>query len=355
MIIKELSIEEKAKAYDEAKMRMSAAYNSNRCTIGFMNEIFPELKESEGEKIRKSIIEFVKQNKSFHYLLGVSKEDAIAWLEKQAEQKPADKVEPKFKVGDIVKHKDNPYLTYILKRFTDDGDYEFHAIGKDGNEGCTHFAAVKCQDDWELVEQKPTDKVEPKFHKGDWIVHHGTENIYQVVAVIDNQYQLKYGDNYAIQNCADVDRCARLWDITKDAKDGDVIFTSSTASHETFIFKNIDERGNVKCYFAYDSEDGFREGKYHFIGSAINCKPATKEQYDTLMKAMADAGYTFDFDKKELKKIEQKPADMDNKFLRIRETKPNDISEFLDRLTTVEQEFLWEHIAKIRELDKEEL
>ena len=38
----------------------------------------------------------------------------------------------------------------------------------------------------------------------------------------------------------------------------------------------------------------------------------------------------------------------------MRETKPKDISEFLDRLTTVEQEFLWEHIAKIRELDKEE-
>lgn len=36
--MKELSIEEKAKRYDEAKLRMSAAYNSNRCTIGLMNE-----------------------------------------------------------------------------------------------------------------------------------------------------------------------------------------------------------------------------------------------------------------------------------------------------------------------------
>ena len=31
-------------------------------------------------------------------------------------------------------------------------------------------------------------------------------------------------------------------------------------------------------------------------------KPATKEQRDTLMKAIADAGYIFDFDKKKLKK-----------------------------------------------------
>lgn len=54
------------------------------------------------------------------------------------------------------------------------------------------------------------------------------------------------------------------------------------------------------------------------------------------------------------KQGEQKPHNIDNKFIRMRETKPKDISEFLDRLTTVEQEFLWEHIAKIRELDKEE-
>ena len=53
------------------------------------------------------------------------------------------------------------------------------------------------------------------------------------------------------------------------------------------------------------------------------------------------------------KQDEQKPTDTDNKFIRMRETKPKDISEFLDRLTTVEQEFLWEHIAKIRELDKD--
>ena len=55
-----------------------------------------------------------------------------------------------------------------------------------------------------------------------------------------------------------------------------------------------------------------------------------------------------------IKRGKQTFTDTDNKFIRMRETKPKDISEFLDRLTTVEQEFLWEHIAKIRELDKEE-
>ena len=113
---------------------------------------FPK-EESDDERIRKTLVAVV----NLYYGEGEDKEKTacLAWLEKQGEQKPADKVESKFKVGDIVKHKDNPHLTYILKRFTDDGDYEFHAIGKDGNEGCTHFAAVKCQDDWELVERSP--------------------------------------------------------------------------------------------------------------------------------------------------------------------------------------------------------
>ena len=55
--------------------------------------IFPELKESEDERIRKELIEFVKSRGGF-------KQEYIAWLKKQSEQKLAD--EPKFKVGDWV-------------------------------------------------------------------------------------------------------------------------------------------------------------------------------------------------------------------------------------------------------------
>lgn len=82
--MKELSIEEKAKAYDEAKLRMSAAYNSNRCTIGFMNEIFPELKESEDEKIRKEIINYFEHHPNI-IVKRERKSDYIAWLEKRGE------------------------------------------------------------------------------------------------------------------------------------------------------------------------------------------------------------------------------------------------------------------------------
>ena len=35
--------------------------------------------------------------------------------------------------------------------------------------------------------------------------------------------------------------------------------------------------------------------------------------------------------------------------------KPKDISEFLQRLTTEEQEFLWEHIEKVKKLEREDI
>ena len=50
--------------------------------------------ESEDERIRKAIIEFIKQSSisgSLRSCLGISEEQMIAYLEKQKEQKPAEK------------------------------------------------------------------------------------------------------------------------------------------------------------------------------------------------------------------------------------------------------------------------
>ena len=51
--------------------------------------IFPELKESEDERIRKELIEHIKANYEADYVLfkKFSPDDVIAWLEKQGERK----------------------------------------------------------------------------------------------------------------------------------------------------------------------------------------------------------------------------------------------------------------------------
>lgn len=152
-----------------------------------------------------------------------------------------------------------------------------------------------------------TSSQKPKFKSGDWIVHQGTENIYQVLAIIDNQYQLRYGDTYTVQKCADVERCARLWDVAKDAKDGDVLLSPSTPEGDKecpFIFKEIDKNGIVRFHVALlQSENleiadgitnvmGYANAGYHIL--------ANKEQRDLLFSKMKEAGYEWDAINKKL-------------------------------------------------------
>ena len=91
--------EEKAKAYNEAvkKVKDIIKYykthnRSDEASIEDLETIFPELKESEDEKIRKEIISIVKSYRKW-CITEVSHrfDDCIAWLDKQCE--PADKGE----------------------------------------------------------------------------------------------------------------------------------------------------------------------------------------------------------------------------------------------------------------------
>lgn len=83
IIMKELPIEEKAKRYDERLERATIAYkDEDRHLKATLERIFPELKESNDERIRK---ELIKETKSSEVRLfeTVTNEEFIAWLEKQ--------------------------------------------------------------------------------------------------------------------------------------------------------------------------------------------------------------------------------------------------------------------------------
>lgn len=101
--MKELSIKEKAKRYDEAIKRAQAKMEEAKVfdyddeqtahTIRLTTtDIFPELKESEDERIRKEMIEILKKEAhDFPSSVIAEKSNSwIAYLEKQGEQKPAD-------------------------------------------------------------------------------------------------------------------------------------------------------------------------------------------------------------------------------------------------------------------------
>ena len=84
------------KKYNEALERARKIHDEivNNEVIGFPEQIidiFPELRESEDERIRKGIIEIIKEVSGPDcdvYLNEKKQEKYLAWLEKQKEQKP---------------------------------------------------------------------------------------------------------------------------------------------------------------------------------------------------------------------------------------------------------------------------
>ena len=90
--------EQKAKAYDEAIKKLRnfyRDYDTVSCLIDVKEELanlFPELRESEDERIRKNIIAFIKENYS-------SAKPWIAWLEKQSEENMIEALRLEYEKG----------------------------------------------------------------------------------------------------------------------------------------------------------------------------------------------------------------------------------------------------------------
>ena len=238
------SIEEKAKAYDKALERARAINNGKDVDIEagttICEYIFPELKENEDGKMWKLIKKYAHSNISDMALKAdhITRKQLESWLEKQSEQKSADKVKPKFKIGDWIAN-----------------DY---CAGK-------------------------------------------------IIALTNDAYLLDSGQGIPF-SC---EHNVHLWTL-RDAREGDVL---SNDNH-ILILKELvyDWSSNgtpysVKAYCGIKPDGNFEicKDNWCFCGT-LHIHPATKEQCNTLKKEMADAGYIFDFDKKELKKIEDEPS-----------------------------------------------
>ena len=319
-----MTIEEKARAYDEALERARALNSGKDIDVEAgtttCEYIFPELKESESERIRKDLIEWIKEFPDMIWR-GHYKKDVLAWLEKQGEQTHAElcqpevtsdqELEPKFKVGDTMRtlqEAANGYTDGMPVVVSIDNEY-YH---------CTNeLIAIKDQDGYEFppinVKQKPVDNVEPKFKVGDWVVY--DHRPYQVVELPKECYiNLGLRRNGKVE-FAPSSYC-RHWAI-QDAKDGDVLASELTGS--IFLFRGIKDN-KIDFYCDYytrakwttDSFDINDSSEYYgSVEESQDIHPATKEQRDLLFAKMKEAGYEWDSEKKELKKIEPKMLDAD--------------------------------------------
>ena len=91
-----MTTKDKAKAYDEVIRKAAALYKVSEPMSGcnvILETLFPELSESEDEKVRKILFEFFKNYKEqdtcgSETFNGIPTDNILAWLEKQG--KPSD-------------------------------------------------------------------------------------------------------------------------------------------------------------------------------------------------------------------------------------------------------------------------
>lgn len=106
--------EEKAKAYDEVlnKLRHFMAQGIDPpITRADVQDFFPELKESEDERIRKALIEYFNEQCDISDWNGIYGYQVVAWLEKQGEQKAFDYEHATIQQSDFAPKQASPLLS----------------------------------------------------------------------------------------------------------------------------------------------------------------------------------------------------------------------------------------------------
>ena len=370
---------------------------TEKSDIGFANicayigEKCPELKESEDEKTRRALIEFVYDSlgDTLWITHGVHKQDAIEWLKKQV---PLDKDEvikgvrqgtsvslmdyidanskgmclSNMECADIenalVNEDWGRIYRYMKKKLEKQGEqvsairwYDASCIPQEMKELLVEWnssdatwhdiafyhantktfwnyerelknvtrwcyvddlfwkqsnvkeAGISQHDKKTCVENEKNvdkaNKVEPKseFKVGDWIVHNSSNTLYKIASFSSGYYSLIDINGIHLYPCLCPNEYFHLWTLS-DVKNGDILYSPS--HHLIWIYKN-----NKEVYAGINMNyDSSLEIYTNFVIPSDAC-PATKKQCGALLAKMHEAGYDFDFEKKELKKVDQKPAE----------------------------------------------
>lgn len=275
------------KMYEDALNRAMNLALTNNISALAAGEIFHELRESEDEKIRKELITYLDTQDAISNRKDKDFKSWIAWLEKQGKQLNAHQ-----DIEDNLRRQSTIQVLEYARSLDAYNQYGKESINKD-------IAWLEKQG-----EHKPADKIEPKFHNDDWITNGAC--IIKITSIDDRYY---WHDNDCAGDIKSIDKEYRLWTI-QDANDGDVLYCKKDDDTEIIVmYSGINIHNNVDSYCRYNSKLGFNT----YITNVLDAEhdfiiPATKEQRDLLFQKIKEAGYEWDTEKKELKKIDQKPA-----------------------------------------------
>ena len=286
------------KKYEEALERARDMLSYKELRREDMEYLFPELKESEDEKIRNWLEELIEAmpDNSIEFK-DVKRIDVLHWLEKQGEQKPTWSEEDEHKTKDTIY-----FLDTAKKHYASTVELESCIDWIKSLKGRVQVTKGKSAP--EAVKEEKSDnenKVEPKFKVGDFIVYDYCRG--RVVELTNDAYLLDTGQGIPFSHGHNVHR----WTI-QDAKDGDVLISELCDS--IILFKGIEDN-NIQFHCDYDFSDinvpgdRFAVNNSQHYGSVEDSEdfhPATNEQRDTLFAKMKEAGYEWDDEKKEIRK-----------------------------------------------------
>lgn len=96
-----------------------------------------------------------------------------------------------------------------------------------------------------------------------------------------------------------------------EPKDGDALSCFFNSEYQgTFIFEEESECGEAIFHVALDANGKFIKGNgCSYFAYVYNARPATEEEKKKLFDKLAEEGYEFDFEQKELVKLKWKPKE----------------------------------------------
>ena len=250
---------------------------TEKSDIGFANicsyigENCPELAENEDEKIRKDVKRAISVALDYSYFDKETANNCLTWLDKKAGKDKLIQELGKYKVK---------YTQEILSQ----------QLEKQG-------------------EQKLADKVEPKFNVGDWVIFKD-KSVYKVKSIHNYEYTLQHILGGTMPLPFSSKNLIRPWTI-QDAKDGEVLsFNDGHGDDCIELIKSITDK-KIEFWFCLTNSNRYEvfDGNlpYTNLASRKDATPATKEQRDLLFQKIHDAGYEWNKEKKELRKIENFP------------------------------------------------
>lgn len=265
--MKELSIEEKAKAYDEAlKQIKECTPDENGFVTIYPNEIFPTLRESEDERIRKRMLQGFKDynEPEYEWCKGVKVKECITWLEKQGESIEINPSEFDLRLNRLLK--------------------QFETLSKEELESSLSFYLNVIQNDGTYKNKKP------KFEAGNWITN--GEFVWLISNVGDFDYEVISPKGECVTDTiSHVDEYFHLWSV-KNAKSGDVLVSTWKGHQYIYIFKNIEHNAIISYIYYYPELDAIDMGVINMDNTPT--VPATKEQQELLFSKIKDEGYKWD-------------------------------------------------------------